>query len=150
MNLLNTYPASTEDDLLHGRFTAYVVAAVRNNKIRYLTKKNRNRMELSLDDLLEHVTETDLQADPSLVSDNLIDGILEEKLELEQLICNDALLIALLTLNERERRILNLHLLQKMKFGEVANLLDLKKKTVEKCYERAIKKIRKHFEGENV
>lgn len=39
-----------------------------------------------------------------------------------------------------DRRILNLHLLQKMKFGELANLLDLKKKTVESATNAPLKK----------
>lgn len=142
----NTYVNQNEDEIL-ARFTGYVTTALRNGKIRYLSRKSRDSRNLSLDELLDHVDEPDIQSDLELITYNSFDGLFNNEATLEDMISNDSLLIAILKLNDRERRIINLHLLQKMKFSDIADLLDMKKKTAEKCYERAIKKIRSHLEG---
>lgn len=142
----NTYVNQNEDEIL-ARFTCYVTTALRNGKIRYLSRKSRDSRNLSLDELLDHVDEPDIQSDLELITYNSFDGLFNNEATLEDMISNDSLLIAILKLNDRERRIINLHLLQKMKFSDIADLLDMKKKTAEKCYERAIKKIRSHLEG---
>lgn len=142
----NTYVNQNEDEIL-ARFTGYVTTALRNGKIRYLSRKSRDSRNLSLDELLDHVDEPDIQSDPELITYNSFDSLCNNEATLEDMISNDSLLIAILKLNDRERRIINLYLLQKMKVSDIADLLDMKKKTAERCYERAIKKIRSHLEG---
>lgn len=67
---------------------------------------------------------------------------------LEEVICNDQLLVAVLKLSDRERKILNLHLVHKMKHAEIAAILGLRTNTVEQCYSRTIKKLRRYMEEE--
>ena len=67
---------------------------------------------------------------------------------LEEVICNDQLLVAILKLSDRERKVLNLHLVHKMKHAEIAAILGLRTNTVEQCYARTIKKLRRYMEEE--
>lgn len=140
----NKYTYLTEDENLHNRFTAYVVTAVRNQKKWYLMKNAQDeKMVVSLDEMLETHA-----ADPAfIVFFDELDQLFESESTLEDIICNDMLLIAILKLSDRERRILNLRLIRKMKHSEIADLLGLNLKTVEKAYERLIKKLRMHMRG---
>ena len=139
------YTYQTEDESLHNLFTAYVVTAIRRQKAKYLIKKSREqKMVVSLDELLESN-----KVDPALITFfDEMDRLFDSEATLENIICNDMLLIGILKLSDRERRILNLRLVRKMKHGEIADLLGLNKKTVEKAYERLIKKLRAHMRGE--
>jgi RNA polymerase sigma factor (sigma-70 family) len=135
----------SEDESVHNRFTAYVVTALRNQKVKYLTRKSRyEKKTVSLDEMLAMPA-----TDHALIaSDDGIARILDSEDTLESVICNDALLIGILKLSDRERRILNLRMLQKMRHAEIADLLGLNVKTVEKAYERLIKKLRAHMGGD--
>ena len=139
------YTYQTEDESLHNLFTAYVVTAIRRQKAQYLMKKSREqKMVVSLDELLESN-----KVDPALITFfDEMDRLFDSEATLENIICNDMLLIGILKLSDRERRILNLRLVRKMKHEEIADLLGLNKKTVEKAYERLIKKLRAHMRGE--
>jgi RNA polymerase sigma factor (sigma-70 family) len=57
--------------------------------------------------------------------------------------------VGILKLSDRERRILNLRMIRKMKHSEIADLLGLNSNTVEKAYERLIKKLRAHMGGDD-
>jgi len=139
------YTYQTEDESLHNLFTAYVVTAIRRQKAQYLMKKSREqKMVVSLDELLESN-----KVDPALITFfDEMDRLFDSEATLENIICNDMLLIGILKLSDRERRILNLRLVRKMKHEEIADLLGLNKNTVEKAYERLIKKLRAHMRGE--
>jgi len=139
------YTYQTEDESLHNLFTAYVVTAIRRQKAQYLMKKSREqKMVVSLDEMLESN-----MVDPALITFfDEMDRLFDSEATLENIICNDMLLIGILKLSDRERRILNLRLVRKMKHEEIADLLGLNKKTVEKAYERLIKKLRAHMRGE--
>lgn len=67
---------------------------------------------------------------------------------MEEVICSDQLSIAVLKLSNRERKSLNLHLVCKMKYAEIAAILGLRTNTVERCYARTIKKLRRYMEEE--
>jgi len=139
------YTYQTEDESLHNLFAAYVVTAIRRQKARYLMKKSREqKMVVSLDEMLESN-----MVDPALITFfDEMDRLFDSEATLENIICNDMLLIGILKLSDRERRILNLRLVRKMKHEEIADLLGLNKNTVEKAYERLIKKLRAHMRGE--
>ncbi len=139
------YAHLSEDENVHNRFTAYVLTALRNRRTNYLVKKSRDeRNTVSLEEMLAMP-----EIDPALVipCDELA-LILDNESTLESVICNDALLVGILKLSDRERRILNLRFIQKMKHAEIADLLGLNGKTVEKAYERLIKKLRAHMGGD--
>lgn len=132
-----------EDEYL-GRFTAYFLIALRNARVKYLTKKSKDRFVFSLDSLLEYTSEIDI---PQLVTYDLFESIPLKETSFEDIVSDDLLLNAILQLKERERQILYLHVIQRKKFREIAEIMGVKKKTLEKCYERAIKKIRSNLEG---
>ena len=130
----NILAEEAEDERLHNQFTAYFLTALRRRKGKYLMKYyEHQRMVTSLDELLDRQEE---------VERILRDGALEE------VICSDQLLIAVLKLSDRERKILNLHLVHKMKHAEIAAILGLRTNTVEQCYARTIKKLRRYMEEE--
>lgn len=141
---------AAEDERLHNQFTAYILTALRRRKAKYLAKYFLDRrMVTSLDELLDRQEELPGEPlDKSLaVYEDEVEQILREG-ALEEVICNDQLLIAILKLSDRERKILNLHLVHKMKHSEIAAILGLRQNTVEQCYSRTIKKLRRYMEGE--
>ena len=140
--------ASFNEDEVHYRFTAYVVTAIRRSKMRYLVKKRKyESVLLSLDQLLEDSGDW-IQLDADSMADSTYSTDFQEIFEtgaLEEIIGNDALLAAVLKLCDRERKILNLRLLQDMKHEEIGDLLGIKKATAEKCYQRALAKLRAYM-----
>ena len=140
--------ASCNEDEVHYRFTAYVVTAIRRSKMRYLVKKRKHESLLSLDQLLEENGDQ-VQLDVDAFADGTYSAEFQEIFEtgvLEEIIGNDSLLAAVLKLSDRERKILNLRLLQNMKHEEIGDLLGIKKATAEKCYQRALAKLRNYLE----
>jgi RNA polymerase sigma factor (sigma-70 family) len=139
-----SYLHLSEDENIHNRFTAYVVTALRNQKMQYMMKQSRyERQTVSLDEMLEM---PEIPAALMAPFDDMV-NMLDNDSALESIICNDTLLTGILKLSDRERRILNLRMLHKMKHAEIADLLGLNLKTVEKAYERLIKKLRVHMGG---
>lgn len=139
-----------EDERLHNQFTAYFLTALRRRKAKYLMKYyEHQRMVTSLDELLDRQEEMPGGSlDKSLaVCEDEVEHILRDW-ALEEVICNDQLLVAILKLSDRERKILNLHLVHKMKHAEIAAILGLRQNTVEQCYSRTIKKLRRYMEEE--
>ena len=141
---IENLPESIDDERLHGQFTAYFITALRRSKTKYLIKKHPDRQNVvSLDELLERPSGERL---PEPLITYPADGISLED-ALEEVICNDKLLMAILKLSDRERKILNLHLVHKMKHAEIASILGLRKNTVEQAYARTIRKLRGDMEG---
>lgn len=145
-----TLVGSADDERIHNQFTAYVLIALKRRKSKYLMKYvSEKRMVISLDELLEKQAQApgkplsrELVTYQDALEQFLVEGALED------MICNDQLMVAILKLSDRERKILNLHLVHKMKHAEIAAILDLKTNTVEQCYARTIKKLRKDMAGE--
>lgn len=126
------------DEQAYASFTNYVKKAIEGGRKRYIAKKYRSKM-VSLEELLS-------RDDPALaVEDPELELVLDNMESLEQVICNDALLVAILRLSDRERRIMNLRLVHKMKHREIADLLGVTTNTVELCYARSIKKLREYL-----
>lgn len=138
MDRQNDYRERTDEEV-HGIFTKYVRKAIEGARITYIQKKYHNRA-ISLEGLLESAPDTLAFDDPSL------ELVLDNMESLEQIICNDSLLVAILRLNDRERRIMSLRLVHKMKHREIADLLGVTPHTVEKSYSRSIMKLREYLE----
>ena len=145
----NIQTEEAEDERLHNQFTAYFLTALRRRKIKYLMKYyEHQRMVTSLDELLDRQEMPGVPLEKSLaVYEDEVERILRDG-ALEEVICNDQLLVAVLKLSDRERKILNLHLVHKMKHAEIAAILELRTNTVEQCYARTIKKLRRYMEEE--
>ena len=146
----NILAEEAEDERLHNQFTAYFLTALRRRKGKYLMKYyEHQRMVTSLDKLLDRQEEMPggpLDKNLAVYEDE-VERILRDG-ALEEVICSDQLLIAVLKLSDRERKILNLHLVHKMKHAEIAAILGLRTNTVEQCYARTIKKLRRYMEEE--
>lgn len=141
---IENLPESIDDERLHAQFTAYFITALRRSKTKYLMKKHRDRQNVvSLDELLERPSGERLPE--PLITYPADEFSLEDALE--DIICNDKLLVAILKLNDRKRKILNLRLVHKMKHAEIASILGLRKGTVEQAYIRTIRKLRRDLEG---
>jgi len=131
-----------KDSKLRNEFTAYVEKAIWRTKAKYLYKKYEYEREMLLLDKLEW----DKFVDTTELVPFSFDEIDEESII--NSIENDNLLISILKLSEKERKILNLHAVYKMKHIEIADTLGLSKTAVEKKYQRTIEKIRKDMRGE--
>lgn len=131
-----------ESNDLHYRFTAYVSKALDNAKLRYTQKSNRDKQYMvSLDEMIEAGAEIGSSVDIDTTA------FLRVK-DFEQLIENDALCLAILELTGKERQILSLHIIYKVPFTEIADLMGVNYKTVYSIYARSLKKIQKKLGGD--
>jgi len=126
------------DEHVYHAFTRYVQLTLEGTRKNYISKRIRDKA-ISLDILVDN-------EDPSLaVESDELELVLDNMESLEQIICNDALLVAILRLSDRERRIMNLYLVHKMKHREIADLLGLSTNTVIQGYSRLLKKLREYL-----
>jgi len=131
-----------KDSDVRNVFTAYVEKALSRCKTKYLYKKYEYERDFLFWDKLEwdkFANEVDIV--PFSFEEMNEDSIINS-------IENDNLLISILKLNEKERKILNLHAVHKMKHSEIANILEMKKNAVEQCYRRVIMKIKDDMRGD--
>ena len=120
----------------------YVEKALSRCRVKYLYKKYEYENEFLFLDKVEwdkFVDETDIVP---FSFDEIDEESIINSIE------NDNLLISILKLNEKERKILNLHAVYKMKHLEIADILGMRKNAVEQCYRRLIKKIKDDMRGE--
>ena len=129
----------TENESIHYRFTAYVVRALRNCKNEYIGKQQLDQ-HLSLDEMM-----TQYNLDEALVNNEDTLELVLQKHALEEIISNDGLLKGILRLSDRERRVMNLYLVQKMKLQEVADFLGISYNSVKWTYYNAMEKLRKYM-----
>ena len=126
----------SEDDILHNRFTAYLITALRNRKTQYLRQKYKLQiLELSLDT-------------PELLSELLSDGELLTGLPVIDILENCTLQKALSQTKERELHILFARVLYGQPFADIADELGLKVKTVTSIYYRLIERLRTELRGD--
>lgn len=121
----------TGTNSLQNTFTAYLLKAVRHKRQDYIKRQIR-RQEM------EHLQE---EVSPGKTVDS--SEQLEETLPPEMQLENTALLLALNTLNERERDILLSHVLNEESFDMLAAKYRVGDKTIAMRYYRTIRKIRK-------
>ena len=134
------------NDSVQNRFTAYLVAAVTNKRIRYMEKKKKYQ-EIVQTDLLEKN-----YLDFNLQYHDYIGDKMEfqdwEKFEelLLTLLENEKLWKALERLKERDRRILFARVFAELSFEELGEKFNMKPKQAEMAYYYAVRKLRKELE----
>lgn len=131
-----------KDSDVRNVFTAYVEKSLSRCKMKYLSKKYEYEKEFLFLDKVEW----DKFVDETNIVPFSFDEMDEESII--NSIENDNLLISILKLNEKERKILNLHAVYKMKHREIADTLGMTKNAVEKNYQRTIEKIRNDMRGD--
>lgn len=125
---------------LHYRFTAYLTKALDNAGQRYIEKSKDDKHKLvSLEQMMEAGADfsSSVDVDTTAFLHNF-----------EQLIENDALCLAILELTGKERQIISLHIIYKVPFTEIADLMGVKYKSVYSIYTRALKKLQTRL-GDN-
>lgn len=112
---------NVEDDIVLAKFINYMQKALLHKKINYLREKQRVfEQESSLNEL-----------------DNYYQINEERKLEI------------LNFLNDKEIKVLKLHILEKYTYTEISNILNLKPESIRKIQYRAIKKIKEWRKNNN-
>ena len=122
-------------------FTAYVESAISRCKTRYLYKKYEYEKEMLLLDKLEWDKFVDTTELVPFSFDEMDEESIIDSIE------NDNLLISVLKLSEKERKILNVHAVYKMKHSEIADILEMSQSSVQKSYQRTIAKIKNDMRG---
>ncbi len=121
---------SSEPDILQNKFTAYILTAIRREKLAYLKNRfNRLKIEIELEEY--HL--------------NIVDNsdIITELGE------SDSLSWALRNIKEKERYIFLARALYEKSFSQIANELGMKYKGVASVYYRTIAKLRALIGGES-
>lgn len=139
-----------QNDSIHIRFTAYVAAAIRNRRIKYLAQRNKyNWLEIEQIDLQKslHVN-FDEQVHSYLCerSSFLMDDWERVEDFMEQ-IEDRGLARALNCLKERDRKILFARLFGEQSFIELGTMFDMKPKQAEMAYYYVIRKLRREMEA---
>lgn len=122
-----------EDQILHNRFTAYLLVAVKRKRSEYRAKQTKKAMH-------ERAVEV---GEMPVLNELCADDTLEEWLEIR--IKWERLMGILYKMQQRERNIVLEHLLYEQTFSEIANRHGMMYKTVAAVYYRAIQKIRKEW-----
>jgi len=128
-----------EDNVLHNRFTSYLVAAIRNRKISYLRQKLRlQALELSYE----------MQALQALLISLPMDDEPLTGLPVVEQLENYLLQQALRQIKEHELYILFARALYEKPYAEIALELGMKLKTVTSIYYRLIERLREELRGD--
>lgn len=123
---------TSEEDILQNQFTAYLVTAIRRQRIIYLRRRDRHMLhEVSLE--ICDAADTALFTEPDLTA----------SLSLLEQIESPALHRVLLQARERERYIFLTRVLDDRSFTELAQELGISYKAVTHLYYRFIDKLRK-------
>lgn len=134
----NRNHGQSEDEILHNRFTSYLMTAIQRRRKDYLQYHLRN---LEVTGLME-----------SIEADELFD--IEEaamaEMPLMMKLENQELLLALQMLGERERYVLLNRALEEKSFEMLSMELGLTYKGVSAIYYRAVQKVRNRMRGEKV
>ncbi len=124
-----------QDSVLQNQFTHYLTTAAQRKMKDYLIQLQKyQEMMLAVGDMDDEIADQDGQED-------------EAGLPLLMRIQNEALLEALLSMEEREQYVLLSYALESKNFVALARELGLSYKGLATVYYRAIKKIRKSMEG---
>ena len=133
------------NDLVHIRFTAYLVTAINNKRIRYIKNQYKiNSRETALDEELG----TNFEEQLAIYTKGQTDFIFEDWERIDdfiQMMENPVLSKAIKGLKERERRLLFARLFGQMSYEELGMLFLLKPKQAEMAYYYALRKLRKYW-----
>ena len=109
----------TADDILYFCFSAYLNVAFRNGRIGYWRKQQRLKAVSIDDEEIENKTKTAL----SVCDETLIHN-------LDEISENPMIVNAISSLNNSEKRILSLHVIEKYSLSEISDLMNMKYKRV--------------------
>lgn len=134
---------------LQNQFSAYLVAAVTNKRIRYMEKRRRqNIRETNLLDM-EINNYLDFEEQYNIFRKEQTDFVMkdwEKYLDFMELLESDKLRIALGRLKERERRILFARVFGELTFEQIDERFEMKPKQAEMSFYYILRKLRKELE----
>ena len=136
-----------ETDSVQNRFTAYLVTAVTNKRIRYMEKRNRKKeTEISGDIFEKNYQDFDIQFREYIGEQT---GFVLEDWERFQEFLQKAesgyLREAVERLKEREKKLLFARVFGELSFAELGELVGLQPKQAEMAYFYVIRKLRKEL-----
>lgn len=136
-----------ETDSVQNRFTAYLVIAVTNKRIRYMEKRNRKKeTEISGDIFEKNYQDFDMQFREYIGEQT---GFVLEDWERYQEFLQKAesgyLREAVERLKEREKKLLFARVFGELSFAELGELVGLQPKQAEMAYFYVIRKLRKEL-----
>lgn len=139
-----------QNDSIHIRFTAYITAAIRNRRIKYLAQRNKhNWQEIGQIDLQENLHVNFDEQFHSYLSEQsafLLDDW-EHIQEFVEMVENRRLSRALNCLKERDRKIIFARLFGEQSFVEIGTMFDMKPKQAEMTYYYVLRKLRRELEA---
>lgn len=134
---------------VQNRFTAYLVAAVTNQRIHYMERKRHlQNLELVQSDLLEKKYLDFEEQYHDYVAEQT-KFIMEDWERLEELLVlleSEKLIKAVRRLKERDRKLLFARVFGELTFTELGRKFDMKPKQAEMAYYYVIRKLRKELE----
>lgn len=138
-----------QNDSVQNRFTAYLVAAVTNKRIRYMEKRKRQQdLEFAQMDLLEkNYSDFEMQYHDYIGEQTAF--VLEDWERFEELLVfleSEKLLKAIDRLKDRERRLLFARVFGELTFAELGEKFEMQPKQAEMAYYYVIRKLRKELE----
>lgn len=134
---------------LQNRFSAYLVAAVTNKRIRYLEKKKQLLLQETVQPDLEikKYLDFDVQYREFLSEQTaFILGDWERFREFMELLESEKLMKVLSRLKEHERRLLFARVFGELTFEELGEKFDMKPKQAEMAFYYILRKVRKEME----
>lgn len=136
-----------DNEQVKKEFSAYVLTAVKNTRGHYLAKKYKIQdHETTYEDSMETVDREDIFYRMESLSVQVLDGITEIRLLLDQ-IGDYHLAEAIMLLSEEQKKILFLRIFCEKSFREISAILGMPRKKVENTYYNSVKKIRKILGG---
>lgn len=130
------YENQTNDDILRNCFTGYLASAVQHRRADYFAEDERYQT------INVHMEKNDYAESFNLEAEALKDLPIEMKME------NETLLMAFLSLDERERYVLLKRIVDEVSIEDLAEDLGLGYKGAAAVYYRAVKKIKRRMKGE--
>lgn len=139
-----------KESSLQNRFTAYLMAAVKNKRITYMDKKKRvwENEDSGIDILTKGHTDFEQEYNRYLCEISLPDNGMDFDLQkLMKAIGEQKLVKALLNLKKRDQEILTARVFGEQDFSEIGPAHGLTAKQAEMAYYYIIRKLRKELEG---
>lgn len=134
---------------VQNRFTAYIVAAVSNKRIRYMEKKKRLQLQETVQPDLEIKKYLDFDIQYHEFVSEQTAFVLEDWerfREFMELIESEKLLKVLSRLKEHERKLLFARVFGELTFEELGEKFDMKPKQAEMAFYYILRKVRKELE----
>lgn len=136
-------------DSVQNRFTAYLVAAVTNQRIHYMERKKRLQETEAIQSVLLEKNYLDFDKQYHDYIGEQTEFIMEDWERLEELLVmleSEKLFKAVNRLKERERKLLFARVFGELTFAELGRKFDMKPKQAEMAYYYVIRKLRKELE----